>query len=828
MRLTLRTLLAYLDEILPADEAQQLQLKISESEFAASLVQRIRSSIRQAQSKPQPLDASGIASDANSVAEYLDNTLPVDEVPAFERACFESDARLSEVASCHQILTMVLGTPAVCPDSMRDRVYRLHDENASDGTAGRFASDAAEHRDDGAGEFGENPSTKEVWRANQPADDADAPEYMRAGKRSVLKPVLITAVASFLIVAAVILMTGPPDQSHPLAQWLFATPDETFARHADSAPDVSQQSPNSDTNVDNGITVGEDAPSIRSDESGSVDASTEPAVEIATTETVVTPPEAEPNSDVSQEVGLGDDLPDIEASIPPSRPQTGGDVNGGDPGVVMSEVGVPEEPTQVEAVLPTAPATTLEPDLETPLEVTTAPPVGDPLADSGSSVDTAANNDTGQPVLIDSDLAPGLSREPLIAPPGNAPPENTNNVAASDNTTEGDVLDGPAEELVVSKPGRLISPQELLLRLDGETGRWSRGKISDSLRPAQLLVSLPTYRPKLLLDGQMHCTLVGETSLRLEDTALFSMNYGRVILSPKESRGSTRVRLAGVMTQLDFDDSSAQAAIQVRKQHLPGTNPEVEQAHAIVEVFVFSGTIVVQTEAGEFELTPERKLVWVDQLTPQVLNPNTTPSWINGRDVSNLDRGASKHVRPYLDRDRPVTLSLQELADDRRYDVRALAVRCLAQLDQFDPIVAAMNDVNQRSYWTAQLESIQRALSRSPQTAARLRIALEKIHGPEASELFRMLWGYSEKQLETGSAETLVENLSHELLDYRVVAFENLRTISGGATLTYRPWLPGSRRKPRVARWRERLRNGKIRYKDPPEIESLLAQLSKP
>lgn len=125
MRLTLRTLLAYLDDTLEPSQAKVIGQKVAESDAAQELIARLKQVTRRRRLTTPPATGPGAKIDANTIAEYLDNVLPSEQLAAVEETCLASDVHLAEVAACHQILTLVLGQPALVPPVARQRMYGL-------------------------------------------------------------------------------------------------------------------------------------------------------------------------------------------------------------------------------------------------------------------------------------------------------------------------------------------------------------------------------------------------------------------------------------------------------------------------------------------------------------------------------------------------------------------------------------------------------------------------------------------------------------------------------------------------------------------------------
>jgi hypothetical protein len=335
---------------------------------------------------------------------------------------------------------------------------------------------------------------------------------------------------------------------------------------------------------------------------------------------------------------------------------------------------------------------------------------------------------------------------------------------------------------------------------------------------------LPTYRPQILLAGRVQLTLFGETSVTLQptmedETPSLAMDCGRASVVSVDDRGARlRLDLAGrIGTTVLADAGSALAAVVL--PYLPeGANPLAHAPLTILGLHTTSGEVLWSEGDGEpVTIAAGQVLVIAGNSAPQLMDAGPLHKWVAGRDLSGIDNRASDSLETYLTSDRPLSLSLLEKTEFRQTEVEALSCRCLASLDTFEPILSALNDEKHHSYWHSHYDALRVALARHRESAAAVLAALEKDQADGAERIFRLLWGYSPEQLETGEAKNLVSFLEHETMIARVLALENLRRITG-KTLLFRPEEPPGEETRKVNNWRRDLDAGLIRYNSPPVV----------
>jgi hypothetical protein len=737
MRLTLRTMLAYLDEILDADDALEIGKKIEESTFASGLVHRIRSSIRRLRLGAPKLEGKGMGLDPNTVAEYLDSTLPSDRVPDFEKVCLESDVHLAEVASCHQILALVLGEPADVGPATRERMYRVgtlptdgapaKSPAASDqaGTAAKTGQSAVSPAAAGTAASGSAAAAATTPKEKVARAKPEIPDYLLQSRRKPMWPLAITVVVAFVLAAVALLAMGPLNSNHPLLALFSGGKPQEVATGPEGQPAQ-------------GDTKGRPAqPAPANGKSG---------------ETVpVTPPVLEPDK------GNG------------KAPQT------------------------------VAPPPPVEP---------TVPNVVEPPAAPNPTVPNVGPNEPAAPVVPPA--------EPVVPPPATVTPPDT--------PTPGDSeVPKPTTPQAPVDMGRYISVEQALLYFDPKTSESYRLPPNASLSSGQRLLVLPTYRPQFVLTSGIQVTLANETSLQLRAPDArgvpgLAIEYGRALLStPGKAGVQIGLQFGGRSGIATFGNADSVLAVEVRRYRQPGSDPESETAHTIVNLWTINGQIGWEESGQMATIDAGHMRLLVDQQPGRTDVAGELPEWIISRSLTGIDRIASLDLETKLVLDRSIVLTLLELLQDRKVEVRALAVRCLSYLDYHEPAVKMLNDETMKSYWPAQYDAFQDALARSPQSAVQVRMAFERERKDDGPALYRLLWSYSPQQLETGGAAQIVDYLDHTSMDFRVLAFINLWRITGSPQL-YRPEQTEVRRKTDVRRWRDRLKEGTIVYKTPPTL----------
>ncbi len=207
MRLTLRTLLAYLDDVLEPAQTKLIGQKIQESAVAGKLVSLIRLVVRQRRLKAPSVSGPNIGIDPNVVAQYLDNTLAPEQVVEVEKVLLTSDELLAEVASCHQVMAMVMGKATEVSEASRERLYalgpvtqseQLRVEEPSGATSSESAVASAAARE--SERIADAPPSKPV--------PAEIPEYLRQSSWS--QRIFPAAIVALLCIVCLGLLISDP------------------------------------------------------------------------------------------------------------------------------------------------------------------------------------------------------------------------------------------------------------------------------------------------------------------------------------------------------------------------------------------------------------------------------------------------------------------------------------------------------------------------------------------------------------------------------------------------------------------------------------------
>jgi hypothetical protein len=292
--------------------------------------------------------------------------------------------------------------------------------------------------------------------------------------------------------------------------------------------------------------------------------------------------------------------------------------------------------------------------------------------------------------------------------------------------------------------------------------------------------------------------------------AALTVLYGRIVVINSAPMGDwvgLRIRLGdGVDDIHDVElDGGTTLAIDAQRKLPAGVDPVEKSGTFLADLFVTTGGVRWQYETGVQEIAAPAFWHIAGGRVGPVEVVASEPSWISEYSIEPLDGLALPEVERAIVPGRSARLSLAEIADHRRLEVRGLVSRASIHVGDFEPFVKSLNDASQSQLWDEHIAVLQSAMALDKQVAQRVLEAFVNYKGQDAGEeLFRLLWGYSKDQLENGALEELINYLNHESLDYRVLAFNNLHRATGVA-LMYSPRDQPLQRERSIREWRKRL-----------------------
>lgn len=769
MRLTLRTMLAYMDNVLDPQDAEEIGKRIEESEFATNLLHRIRDVMRRLRLGTPSVMDPGAGLDPNTVAEYLDNTLAKDRVPDFEKVCLESDVHLAEVAACHQILALVLGEPVEVDMASRHRMYGLPELARTQGAdlGEPIAPPRIRHA----------PVSGEVAHPSEQPQD-HVPEWLREHKSTTRRRRLLAASCVVALCVVLLAAFGQFQSDSRLGRMLG------FGRA--ERPAAESTDPMGLGDRDRALDPTE---AVQPAEQEAVPAEANSAGR----EPVVDPSESPPKVDRGDDEGPRPKAPVPEAVDSPGPPVARG------AGAAVASDEAEQAPRSAEVVPPrpegeervaTAPSERVEPE-----SATKVPPLRTPIP-------------TTDPEPRAALAQPRVATKPVRSDPGDALPAEAGPADAADESSGKPVAPVPPETV-----GSLDSPAQVLLNWDVAAETWLRLPDQAPVLSQIAYCSLPTYRPVVRVGESLDVRVFGGAQVRFlapgpDRSAGVDLDFGRLAVTSSDAGASLELEIESWAGVVVFEQADTTIALEASRGLIAGVDPADQPAPLTIDLYVTAGKARWEEDGESVPLNASMRLTR-DGNPPEAVEVPALPDWIVADTMSKVDEMASAAVEQNLRPGRPAVLGLRELAQHRQLEVRRLAMRCLTSVGDVESVVAALDSPGEKYSWPTYVSDLRSVVARSPADAARVRAAMEKLHGEEGARLYEMLWKYG-RSLEGDDAARLVEYLDHDTLAFRVVSFETLTQITGFG-LFYRPEYSAAQRRRYVQNWRDRIRSVPMR-----------------
>lgn len=742
MRLTLRTLLAYLDDLLEPSHAKEIGTKVQESETAAGLVMKIRDVIRKRRLTAPVVSGPGCDLDANTVAEYLDNTLPPDGVTDLERLCLESDVHLAEVAASHQILTLVLGEPVDIGPLSRERMYALGEAAQSKPTAPPITTVA---------QAGINVALKPPVQPPVVAASTN-------GLAPAVKPVSASRPLSSPSIPTTSALAESSTERKPEAAVIHTIPD-----YLKSPPLWKRALPLAVTLLVIAwlATIFTDRKMLMNILGGKTDA----------------PPQVAGNG--AAERGPANPAGDNKKTAQPLTDETV------EPGKAPEEVAqnldeMPLDETPGEKIAKADKAEQDKPAVDPPMLTEGDDAVGPALTPTPA---TEATSEATSPAATKT--APGTAV---------AKANTAGTKASAKPPTEAK----PAPVVNRTNPALYVSQDGLVLHFDTDRQGWYQLPYRAHVFADDALAIPEPFDAQLQLGRDKHrLTVLGPAVMGILDpTATLPMGInllrGRVILQPAEDNGTAgaakspmKVTLTvhGVAWQLELSDLTTKCGAEVILREPREFEENFGTEGWSGKLYVWSGTVKLTNADGmDHTITGPGSFVLAKDptsLEPPTIATTDLPNW--ERRLSTL---AQKNARAFSDEfksdESSARDSLSNLIESRVYEQSRLAVSCLGLIGDYESLLEVLDRNPHYESRVAAINGLRSWINQAPENREKLKTAIEaKFYPQELETVYRLIWGYQEQDARNKqTSEQLVDWMEHPRPAVRELAWFYIKSLT--------------------------------------------------
>ena len=771
MRLTLRTLLAYLDDVLEPADSRAISDQINASPAASELVGKTRDVIRRRRLSAPAVSGAGMGVDPNAVAEYLDSNLSPEGVADVERICLDSEMHLAEVAACHQILTLLMGEPVDVTPAMRERMYGLgpvatplRSPGSSHGSARIGAQPAVAHSPTPPSALGTPTQRDAAGFAAAPAASNGVPAAVAAPAHSPKPPPFQQGLPDYL--------REPPLWKTPFAYWSVVAVLVLIWGWAmiyffqSTPPMVADNNGKAETDVK----VAANTPK----KTGQSDAElagipvkkpeTEKPAEDASAKPSVVGIDPPPPADMPEEPKEATEVATVEGSKPPKT------LPAETPRKMPIEGGT--EPK----VVPMPPPTTGTPDGSGDTAATPKKPV-EPMPDTPpkKTTEVAVVTPGGKPVTMGAEIGTYRSFDGLVMVFAPAQ-QHWYPLARRTMIRAGDVLAVP-------------EPFEGLFEFDQGKG---------------------TVR---LLDG----TLAGVMGENPVAATGWELDRGRMVM--KLTAGASRKPFALKVRQTIWSVELLSDDTVIGVEVVPRVPQALEEDLTGRE---FAGAIFVETGSVRV-IAPDKTAQTVMAANWYPLTAETqvsgNPKWLGESTLSKIQRQQAKVfedllVDPMATSRTAIDLIAPGVASDRRPQLARLAVATLDLMGAYVPLLDALkSETGHEESRLMAIHGLQLWLPRQPENRDLLRDELAKRFQPaDVDVMYRLLWGFNENDAKDNDAsKKLVEWLGHGEISIRELAFYHVLALTGNSKrYDYRPNASPAQRESALKSWRNHIKNGTL------------------